>query len=136
MAFSTALLTTVAQCDALNTHGQAEIRAAEYQISLLTYSQENATLNAAEYNDELTGLNDDITSLTTRLATMTDGPFKEKKANELRRATDRRDELNARQQAQGAVAVIKRELDLQQAQAALDLATAMVAAVQARRAEL
>ena len=136
MPFSTPRLTTVAECDVLLAHGQEEVRAATYQLSVLSHSQENATLSAAQYGDELVGLNDDITSLTNRLPTMTDGAFKTKKQTELRKATDRRDELVARRQAQGAVAVIKRELDVQQAQDALARANEMLAAVQARRAAL
>lgn len=136
MPFSSHLLTTHPECDILLTHGQEEVRAATYQINVLTHSQQNATLTAGQYTDELTGLNDDISLLTPRLPTMSDGAFKDSKINELRKKTDRRDELVARQKTEGAVALIKRELDLQQAQDALSRANEMIAAVQARKAAL
>ena len=136
MPFSTHLLTSAPECAVLLTHGQDEVRAATYQINLLTHSQQNATLTASQYNDELAGLNDDIASLTTRLPAMTDGAFKDSKTNELRKKTDRRDELVARQKTEGAVALIKRELDLQQAQDTLSRANEMIAAVQTRQAAL
>ena len=136
MPFSSHLLTTHPECDILLTHGQEEVRAATYQINVLTHSQQNATLTAGQYTDELTGLNDDISLLTPRLLTMSDGAFKDSKINELRKKTDRRDELVARQKTEGAVALIKRELDLQQAQDALSRANEMIAAVQARKAAL
>ncbi len=136
MSFSTSLLMTPAECDVLLLHGQEKVRAATYQINVLTHSQQNATLTASQYNDELAGLNDDIATLTNRLPGMTEGAFKDDKINELRKKTDRRDELVARQKTEGAVALIKRELDLQQAQDALARANEMIAAVQARKAAL
>jgi hypothetical protein len=136
MAYSTGGLTTHAECDLLILHGQEEARMAQYQLSVLGHSAQNATLSATEYSAELVGLNLEVTSMTGLIPTLPIGDYRTKKENELRKLTDRRDELTARQQAAGTVALIKRELDVAQAQAALDAANAMIAAVQARKAAL
>ncbi len=136
MAFSTPQLKTEGECNVLLTHGQKEVQGATYQVNLLSHSQQNAAETTTEYNEELAHLNDDIASLTSRLPGLTDSDFKEAKINELRKKTDRRDELVARQKAEGAVALIKRELDLRQAQDALTAANEMIAAVLVRKDEI
>ena len=136
MSFSTSKLMTEGECAVLTTHGHAEARTADYKIGVATHSQENMSLMSAEHTDELVGLNDEITSVTSRLPGMTVGAFKIRKENELRKAIDRRDELVARQQTEGAVALIKRELELANAQDELARANQMIADVAARLVEI
>lgn len=136
MAFLTSELTTDAECDELVAYGQKKVQTATYQLQVVMHSHQNATQNATQYGDEIAGLSGTIASITTRLPNLAEGAYKKKLTNELRKATDRHDELVARQEEQGAVALIKREYEAQQAQAAIDRAQELITAVLARKAQL
>ncbi|MCB2409239.1 hypothetical protein [Hymenobacter lucidus] len=60
---------------------------------------------------EFKGLNKRIEFLTSHLVTLDAGDERIKTVNELRRKTDRRDELNSRMEAKGPVDQLARELE-------------------------
>ncbi|MBO2010361.1 hypothetical protein [Hymenobacter negativus] len=137
MAYSVNLLTTPADCDAVLTIAQAELRNLNHRADNLDFTRENSTDGATEMQAELASLTAEIGALNTIIPTLAAGT-KARKTNEvnLRRATNRQADLNDRQESRGPAALLIRELDLAQVQVQITETNAFIAAVTAHKATL
>lgn len=136
MAYSVNLLTTVAECDLAAAVADEQLKTLRHQATNIDYQRDNTTENATEAQEELASLDSEITSLNTLIPTLAEGATRKKRSKELRIATNRRAELNERQEVRGAVALLKRELALAQVQAQITETEAFKTAVATRRAAL
>ena len=137
MAYPVNLLTTVAECDSLLEATQRELRDLTVRATVLNAQGDRTSETAADQSDELTAQNAIITALTPVLATLTPGsrPYLTTEAD-LRHATQRRDNLVASQQMRGAVAALKRALDLRQVQVQINEVNDFITEVTDRRTQL
>lgn len=111
MDYQVELLTTPEECDAALIVSAERRRVLGKRESDSTYQTDVMTKEATQLTKELRGLIKEIEFLTPYLATLEDGEEKKKRQNELRKASARRDELLSRQAAQGAVALLERQLE-------------------------
>ncbi|RTQ47509.1 hypothetical protein EJV47_19000 [Hymenobacter gummosus] len=111
MVYTVELLTDPAECDKLVAHAQERLRVLRHRESVTGYERDTKASDATSLTAELAELAEDITFLNDRLATMPASDTRTRRENELRKATDRRDELLSRQGKEGAVALLKRELE-------------------------
>ncbi|TGE20546.1 hypothetical protein E5K00_21365 [Hymenobacter aquaticus] len=136
MKYSVELLLTWADCDAALALAAERLRVLTKQGGDASYQLTNVTAETAELLAELKGLNARIAFLTPYLATLDAGDERTATQKELRRKTDRRDELESRKEAQGPVAQLTRELEQGETAVRVAEVNAFIADVQARRATL
>ncbi|MCB2376966.1 hypothetical protein LGH70_05200 [Hymenobacter sp. BT635] len=136
MAYSLSQLATTADCDQVLAYISDELRVLNQRRSEFTYQRDTATSTSAELQAELTALNAEIDYLTPLIPTLPASKKRKERENELRRSTDRRDELVARQGERGAVSLLIRELELAQAEVQITETKALEAGVTAFRATL
>jgi len=137
MAYSVNLLTTVADCDNVLKVADEELRVLCKRLIDFDYQHENTSNAAIDLTSELTGLEAEIVFLTPLIAALPTGSdSRSKRETQLRRATDRRDELTDRQGARRAVALLSRELAYGQTQTHITETSSFVAAVKARKAAI
>lgn len=137
MAYPVNLLTTAAECDAVLADAQTELRDLNVRETVLDAQGERTSETAADTTADLAAQNAIIAALTPVLPTLPAGTkayFNTE--GDLRRATQRRDNLTASQQLRGPVAALNRALDLRQVQVQIAEINAFVAEVTARRAAL
>ncbi|UOQ73554.1 hypothetical protein [Hymenobacter cellulosilyticus] len=101
-----------------------------------TYQTGVITKEATQLTNELKGLTKEIEFLTPYLATLEAGDEKTKREKELRRASARRGELLSRQAAQGAVALLERQLEQTETTVRLEAVAAYETKVRQRKDEL
>lgn len=136
MAYSIADLPLKADCDQVLAYCADELRMLAQRLSEFSYRRDNASTAADELSAELLSLNADIAFMTPLIPTLPPSKKRTERENELRRNTDRRDELVARQGERGPVALVIRELETAQLQVQITETTALQTAVQAHRATL
>lgn len=136
MIYSIDMLTTPADCDAAVAYGQERLRVLRHRESVSGYERDTKATDATALTAELAELHEDITFFTDRLATMAPSASRTTRENELRRKTDRRDELLSRQGKEGAVALLKRELEKGETTARIAEIEAFIVAVTDRKARL
>jgi hypothetical protein len=136
MAYSVHLLTTPADCDSLLAYAQERLRVLRHRESVSSYASDTKAMGATDLADELAELHEDIAFYTDRLASMGVSETRIKRENELRKAIDRRDELLSRQGAEGAVALLKRELEKGETTARIAEIETFIAAVTERKSRL
>ncbi|RSK39471.1 hypothetical protein [Hymenobacter perfusus] len=136
MAYSIDQLTTAAECDQVLAYITDELRVLNQRRSEFTYQVDTAASTSAEQTAELESLTAEISFLTPLIPTLPASKKRTERENELRRSTDRRDELLSRQGTRGPVSLLIRELELAQIEAQLTETTALQTSVTARRAAL
>jgi len=109
--YSLSLLTTRAQCDAVLAYANDKLETLTFRGQESAFHTSNAGEAATALADELKGLITYITAITPAVAALEPGDERTKLANELRRRTDRRDELVSRQSQSGPEVLIERELE-------------------------
>lgn len=136
MTYSLSLLTNWAMCDAVLTVANAKLKVLNFRSTESDYRTENTTESATGLSNELAGLNTYITAITPAVAAMPAGNERAQLADDLRRKTDRRDELVSRQGQAGPERLIARELEQALLDAQLPLVQDCIAQVTAHRATL
>ncbi len=110
MAYSLNLLTTKTLCDAVLAHLAEILRVLRKQKADAVYQQEGTSKLSAEQQTELAFLQADIASTLLLLPTVPASEQRTERENKLRKDTDRRDELLARQADGGPAAVLKAQI--------------------------
>ena len=137
MAYPVNLLTTQAECDAVLAAAQIELRDLGVRETVLDAQGDRTSETAASATADIAAQQAIIAALTPVLPTLPAGSRAYFNAEgDLRRATQRRDNLTANQQQRGPVAALNRALDLRQVQVQLAEINTFVAEVTARRAAL
>lgn len=136
MDYSVDLLTTTAECDSALELAESRLRVLRQRESAASYQRENKELGATELSAELAGLTAEIDFLTPLIASLPASEVRNKRADALRRATDRHDELVSRRGAVGPLALLTRELEQGETTARITELEAFKAAIAARRAAL
>ena len=137
MAYPVNLLNTVPECDTVLDGAQDELRDLNVRETVLSAQGERTSDSAADISADLTAQNAIIAALTPVVPTLPTGSkARLNTESDLRRATQRRDNLTASQQARGPVAALNRALDLRQVQVQIGEINVFIAEVTARRAEL
>ncbi|WP_035557891.1 hypothetical protein [Hymenobacter sp. IS2118] len=137
MAIDVTLLLTRADCDAVTETFDQRLRLLDNREANFGYQSEVGTARATDLTDELRGLNSRVPFLTTYLATLTAGTTEHTTTtDELRKKTDRRDELLSRQAKVGGVPAVLRQSELKEAQRRSASIEEDKALVVARRATL
>lgn len=109
MVYSLSLLKTWAQCDFVLDLAAAKRKTLVFRDTEGDFRTDNTSKTATSLSNELTGLNTYITAMTPVIATMV-GKERSEAEDELRKKTDRRDELVSRQGKQGGEKLVEREL--------------------------
>ena len=135
MAFSTNLLTTVAQCDALLAAKQRERTGLVNRLNNLVFQLENWD-DATSAQAELTTTQALIAGLTPIVAALAEGDDKRRNQNMLNRYETRANNLTGKIENYGVVALLEKEQDRDTLTASLAVLDALVAAVTTRRAAL
>jgi capsule polysaccharide export protein KpsE/RkpR len=137
MAFPVHLLTTIADCDAVLTEAQAELRTFQVRESVLDLKDDTTTASATATAAELTDLDATIAQLTSIIPTLSAGS-KIRRTNEraLRTATRRREDLTLNQPTQNAVTALLKALDARQVTVQVAEIQQFIAEVTAHRATL
>ncbi|TYZ14397.1 hypothetical protein FY528_01315 [Hymenobacter lutimineralis] len=135
--FPIELLTTAAECDAVLDAAQNELRDLGVRETVLTAQGDRTSESAANSTADLAAQKAIIDALTPVIDTLPAGSRTRlsTEAN-LRRATQRRDNLLAGQQVYGAIAALNRALDLRQVQAQITEVNLFITEVTTRKAAL
>jgi hypothetical protein len=137
MPFPVNLLTTVEECDVVLGDAQTDLRDLNVRVTVLSAQGDRTSESAAEITAELGAQNVIITALTPVVGTLPESSkARTDIEGDLRRATQRRDNLLASQKARGAVAALNRARELRQVQVQITEVTTFIAEVTARRGVL
>ena len=136
MAYSLALLTTRAQCDAVLAVANEKLRVLSFRGTETDYRADNTEATATGIQAELTGLNAYIAAITPVVAGMAPGTERTDLSDELRLKTDRRDSLVARQGKVGPEKLVVRELEQALLAPQVPLVQDLITQVTAHRATL
>lgn len=137
MDYPVELLLTRADCLPVLADTQADIERTEFRITAATRSATLQTSEAEVDSAEISSLNEQITPLETRVATMPAGEARTKEEVRLRKLKRDREELQDEQlSGQGARGAFRRKRELDAAQRALVGFQDCQAKVQARHDSL
>ena len=134
--FSVHLLITIADCVAALAASAEKRRNLNHRQVNLTFTGENTTSTVAEMMAQLTDAIAEEASLTTTVAGLPASTLKKKRTTELRRATDRREELEDKMTYRGPADILSRELDLKNVLDALARLDVFDTEVAARKIEI
>jgi peptidoglycan hydrolase CwlO-like protein len=115
MAYTLTLLTTAAECDAVLKYAKNDKKDLQYKKLQLTRSLEDFNENSTELNDQLAALTAEVTTLTTVIAGLADGPYKTEQNKKLKKAEYSLFLATSRKNKNGSPAQLERELELEQA---------------------
>jgi len=136
MSYSLSYLTTTDDCDAVLTDTQFQLRLLNHQVEDLSIDDVSSGRGVIGIEVEIAKTNSEIATLTQRIPNMTDASVKKTYELQLRRATNRKNELQYRRENKGGIAALMREVGLKRVQLQLDELTAFAAAVTAYKATL
>ncbi len=115
MAFPVALLTDHAMCDEALDDLQTELDDLTFRQTSYDHRDSKASTRAIDITGEISGLDQDITTLNTQLAALAaDSKLRPRREAELRAAVKRRGDLGAAQVTRGPVAAFRVAVDLRQ----------------------
>ena len=137
MALDLTLLTTRAECDEVLQDLEAELDTYQTRDNALGYTDRQVTRSKAETATLLTGVEAEITMYTAMLASPgLSARLRKQNETKLRRANDRRDNLNDQGGARSGPARILAAIDGQQIEAQVAVLTAAQTEVTNHRATL
>ncbi|MDO7876879.1 hypothetical protein Q5H93_19190 [Hymenobacter sp. ASUV-10] len=137
MAYPVNLLTSVADCNTVLEHAQRELRDLTVRETVLNAQGDRTSESATDISADLAAQEAVIAALTPVVPTLPEGgKARFNTEGDLRRATQRRDNLKASQQARGPVAALDRALDLRQVQAQIAEVNIFISEVTARKVVL
>ncbi|GAB2871035.1 hypothetical protein [Hymenobacter ruber] len=135
MAFSTNLLTTQAECDALLATKQRERTGLNNRLNNLQFQLDNWD-DSTSAGTELAATQALIAGLTPVVAALPDGDDKRRNQNQLNRYETRVNNLTSKMENYGATAKLEKELDRDTLTSDIATLDTFVTAVTTRRAEL
>ncbi|UYZ63951.1 hypothetical protein [Hymenobacter weizhouensis] len=137
MALELSTLTTRAECDEALVDLQAELDGYEQRTSNLEFSDRQAQRTQADVAGQLAGVEAEIAAHTAILAQTNLTPaLRRQSEGKLRRANDRRDNLNDRGSARSGAARFLADVDAEQVAAQVTVLTNAISQVTAHRATL
>lgn len=134
--YSLNLLTTRAQCDAVLAVAAEKRKVLTFRDTESDYRTDNTAGLAQELGQELASLNTYIATFTPFVAGLAAGRERDEQANTLRKKTDRRDDLVARQNKAGGEKLVARELNQALLEPQVPIVDDLTAQVTAHRATL
>ncbi|TGE18952.1 hypothetical protein [Hymenobacter elongatus] len=137
MAYPFTLLTTVAECDTVLEAAQLELRDLKVRETVLTAQGERTSESATDITADLAAQTAIIGALTPVVPTLPTGSRARINTEaDLRRASQRHENLTASQQLRGPVAALNRALDLRQVQVQIAEINTFVTEATARKTAL
>jgi hypothetical protein len=136
MPFSVDNLKTVEECDEVLKYAEDEKDALDFRVTLYTYSQGNADDNSEELNDTIVGIQQELGAAVAFLATNPSEKLKKEYTRKKVKFENQLEELGFKSEDIGGVSLIKKELELAQAKAALVETEACIAEVTAKKEAL
>ena len=137
MALDLTLLTTKAECDTVLADLAAELDTYQQRDSTLDYQDRQSTRTKDEVTARLAGVNAEITAYTAILAMPNlTATLRKQNESKLRRANDRRDNLDERGTARAGASAFLAAVDAEQVAAQVALLTGAQTQVTTRKAAL
>jgi len=136
MVYSLNLLKTWAQCDLVLAMAAEKRKTLVFRDTEGDFRTDNTGKTATDLTNELTSLNAYITAMTPVVAGLPESKERTESTDELRKKTDRRDELVSRQGKAGGEKLVERELGQALLEPQLPIIDDLVAQVTAHRATL
>ncbi len=136
MNYSLTLLTTAADCDTVLKYAANDKKDLDYKKIQLSRSLESFSENSVEIEAQITALSNEVSTLTTVIAGLADGDYKNEQVKKLKRAEYSLFLANSRKSKNGSPAQLERELELEQAVQQLAAATDFINQVTAHKATL
>lgn len=136
MAYSTASLSTKADCDLLISLANKEKGDLEYRKISLQRQQTNYTENSVEVASELNAVNAELSALDTIITSLPDGATKDDQITKKKKAELKQYLLTQKQEDYGSIALLTKEFELARIQTELDEATVFVTALETRKAAI
>jgi hypothetical protein len=136
MAYTLSYLTTADDCDAVLTDTQHQLRLLNHQVEDLAIDEVNSSRGVVNIEVELAKADSEIDTLNTLIPTLTDASNKKNSQMKLRRAENRKSELQYRRESSGGIAALMREVGLKRVQLQITELTSFAAAVTAHKATL
>lgn len=127
---------TVEECDEVLNYAEDEKEALLFRINVYTYSQGNAEETSEEVNDAITGIDQELVGVNAFLATNPTGKLAKEYTRKKTKLENRKKELGFKSEDVGGVSLLKKELELRQAQAQLVETDQCIAEVSARKTDL
>ena len=137
MALNLTLLTTKAECDEALADLAAELDTYQHRTTNLDYADRRADRVITDVSAQLAGVNAEIAAYTAILATPSlTASLRKTNESKLRRANDRKDNLNERGQSRTGSAAFLAAVDAEQVTAQVATLTSAQQSVTTRRAAL
>lgn len=136
MAYSTASLSTKADCDLLISLANKEKGDLEYRKISLQRQQTNYTENSVEVASELNAVNAELSALDTIITSLPDGATKDDQITKKKKAELKQYLLTQKQEDYGSIALLTKEFELARIQTELDEATVFITALETRKAAI
>ncbi len=136
MSYSFNSITTVADCDALLLLANREKSEINYSIDTITRRINSMTNSAADLAADLAEVQAKLATVETIIASLPDGEAKEEAITERMGYEYRLRVLNDRMDNYGAIALLRRENELEVQNAALDRQEIFITEIQNRRAQI
>lgn len=133
MAYSTASLSTKADCDLLISLANKEKGDLEYRKISLQRQQTNYTENSVEVASELNAVNAELSALDTIITSLPDGATKDDQITKKKKAELKQYLLTQKQEDYGSIALLTKEFELARIQTELDEATVFITALETRK---
>ena len=136
MLYSTSALNSIQDCDTIISNATSEKSSLEFRRSSLLYRQSNSANNSAELQADLIGVTTQLNALTLQIASMPEGPAKDKALVDQAQLTYQQMALNLKITNKGPVAAINLESDLADVESMIIERDVLIAAATARKTEL
>jgi hypothetical protein len=136
MSYSFNSITTVADCDALLLLANREKSEINYSIDTITRRINSMTTSAADLAADLAEVQAKLATVETIIASLPDGEAKEEAITERMGYEYRLRVLNDRMDNYGAIALLRRENELEVQNASLDRQEIFITEIQNRRAQI
>ena len=136
MSFSTNVLSTIAECDAVLTVATKEKRGLQYKKSSLDKQKESFSESSTTVDQDLTEIDAKVLALQTIVATLPEGDLKEENKIKLKSAEARQMALSRRDKNYTTVALLSLELDLERVQKESDAIDQFIADINSKKATL
>lgn len=136
MDYSTAQISTKADCDVLLTSANKEKEDVEFRKTALLRQQRVYSTNADEVDAELATVTAEITALDANIATLPEGELKREQVKKKKKAELKQFLLTEKQHDYGVVALLNKEYDLAIIDLQLTELNAFIAALEARKSAI
>lgn len=136
MSYTLNLLTTAAECDSVLKYAASDKKNLEYKKIQLTRSLDDFSESNSETDSQIGALTNEVNTLTTVIAGLSEGPYKNEQVKKLKRAEYSLFLANSKKSKNGSPEQLERELELEQADAQLAAVDAFVTQVTTHKGTL